>query len=55
MNARTERLRQASLDAAPSLSGERAALVTGFYAEQLGRLPAPPLRAPMMARSSRCR
>ena len=45
MNARTERLRQASLDAAPSLSGERAALVTGFYAEQLGRLPAPPLRA----------
>ncbi len=43
MNARTERLRQASLDAAPSLSAERAALLTGFYAEQLGRLPRHPV------------
>ncbi|MHB1310746.1 MAG: trans-4-hydroxy-L-proline dehydratase [Gemmatimonadaceae bacterium] len=45
MTARTERLRRDSLDAVPSISGERAAITTAFYKEQLGRHSTPVLRA----------
>ncbi len=44
MTERVERLRQASLDARPWLSLERAGLLTGFY-RQAGPLSAPLLRA----------
>ena len=36
MTDRTRRLRQESLEAVPSLSAERALLVTAFYEEHLG-------------------
>jgi len=45
MTARTERLRRDSLDAIPSISGERASITTGFYREQQGRHSIPVLRA----------
>ncbi|TAM47175.1 MAG: glycyl radical protein [Acidobacteria bacterium] len=45
MNERTRRLRQETLDAIPTLSGERAALMTEFYRDNLGRSSAPVLRA----------
>ena len=45
MTDRTRRLRQESLDAVPSISAERALLVTAFYADNLGRLSTPVLRA----------
>jgi formate C-acetyltransferase len=45
MNERTRRLRQESLDAVPTLSCERAELITAFYREHLGRHPVPVLRA----------
>ena len=45
MTARTERLRRDSLDAIPSISGERASITTGFYKEQQGRHSIPVLRA----------
>jgi len=45
MTARTERLRRASLDAIPSISGERAAITTAFYKAQMGRHSIPVLRA----------
>ena len=45
MNERTARLRQESLDAVPSLSAERASLITAFYKENLGRHAVPVLRA----------
>ena len=45
MTARTARLRRDSLDAIPSISGERAALTTAFYREHLGRHSTPVLRA----------
>ncbi len=45
MNDRTRRLRQETLDAVPTLSGERAALMTEFYRDNLGRWSAPVLRA----------
>lgn len=45
MNERTAKLRQASLDLSPSLSSERAELITAFHRENLGRLPLPVLRA----------
>ena len=45
MTDRTRRLRQHSLDAVPSISAERALLLTEFYADHLGRLPTPILRA----------
>ncbi len=45
MNARTIRLRQESLDTLPTLTGERAALLTAFYKEHLGRHTTPVLRA----------
>ncbi|MCL7959520.1 MAG: formate C-acetyltransferase/glycerol dehydratase family glycyl radical enzyme, partial [marine benthic group bacterium] len=45
MTDRTRRLRQESLDAVPSISAERALLLTAFYEENLGRLSTPVLRA----------
>ena len=45
MNPRTERLRRQSLDAVPSLSGERARICTAFYRDQQGRFSVPVLRA----------
>ena len=45
MNARTARLRQESLDAVPTISAERALLLTEFHRETLGRLSTPMLRA----------
>jgi formate C-acetyltransferase len=45
MNERTERLRQESLDAIPSISSERAEMVTAFYRENQGRHSIPVLRA----------
>jgi formate C-acetyltransferase len=45
MNERTARLRQESLDAIPSLSPERAELLTAFYREHLGKHAVPVLRA----------
>ncbi|MGD1147962.1 MAG: trans-4-hydroxy-L-proline dehydratase [Thermoanaerobaculaceae bacterium] len=45
MNERTARLRQETLDAVPTISGERAALMTEFYRENLGRWSPPVLRA----------
>ncbi|MFO7907324.1 MAG: glycyl radical protein [Pirellulaceae bacterium] len=45
MNERTERLRQASLDAAPVISPERACLLTAFYRQNEGTLSVPMLRA----------
>jgi len=45
MTPRTERLRRASLDAVPTLSAERAELLTEVYEAELGRCSAPVLRA----------
>lgn len=45
MNPRTARLRQESLDTVPTISAERALLLTEFYRENLGRLSTPLLRA----------
>ena len=45
MTDRTSRLRQESLEAVPSISAERALLLTGFYEEHLGKLSTPVLRA----------
>lgn len=45
MNARTSRLRQASLDAKPSISPERAILVTEFYQAHEGKYSTPVMRA----------
>ena len=44
MNDRIRRLRQRSLDAMPSLSGERAALITEFYASDVAARVSTPLR-----------
>ena len=45
MNTRTARLRQEGLDAIPTISAERALLLTEFYRENLGRHSTPLLRA----------
>jgi pyruvate formate-lyase/glycerol dehydratase family glycyl radical enzyme len=45
MNARTQKLRQESLDAVPTISSERAELMTEFYRENLGRWSPPVMRA----------
>ena len=45
MNARTERLRKESLEAVPTISCERAELMTEFYRENLGRWSPPVMRA----------
>jgi formate C-acetyltransferase len=44
-SARTERLRRESIDAAPSISAERAAITTAFYKANLGRYSTPVMRA----------
>ena len=45
MNERVQSLRRRSLDAQPSISIERALLLTEFYRDNLGRWPQPVLRA----------
>jgi formate C-acetyltransferase len=45
MNDRIQRLRRESVNAKPSLSVERARLVTGFYRENAGKYSTPVLRA----------
>jgi pyruvate formate-lyase/glycerol dehydratase family glycyl radical enzyme len=45
MNDRVERLRRRSFEATPTLSTERAEIVTRFYRENEGRYPVPVLRA----------
>jgi pyruvate formate-lyase/glycerol dehydratase family glycyl radical enzyme len=45
MNARTAELRKTSLDTPPSISGERARLLTEFYRENEGRYSKPVMRA----------
>jgi len=45
MNKRTERLRRQSLETAPSISGERAHLMTEFYQANAGRCTAAVMRA----------
>ena len=45
MSERVARLRQQSLDAVPSISTERAELMTKFYQQNLGLVSAPVLRA----------
>jgi formate C-acetyltransferase len=45
MNERTARLRQASLEAAPRISCERARLMTEFYQQNEGKYSAPVMRA----------
>ena len=45
MNERTKRLRQESLDASPTLSSERAVILTEFYRQNSGRWSAPLMRA----------
>lgn len=45
MNERTQRLRQESLDAVPSISVERARITTEFYRDQQGRHSVPMDRA----------
>ncbi len=45
MNDRVQRLRDATLAARPTISAERAELLTNFYRVSLGRFPTPLLRA----------
>jgi len=45
MNDRTRQLRQMSLDTPPSISGERARLITEFYLANQGRYSVPVMRA----------
>jgi len=45
VNPRTQRLRQESLDAVPTLSAERAEMITAFYRENVGRWPVHVMRA----------
>jgi pyruvate formate-lyase/glycerol dehydratase family glycyl radical enzyme len=45
MNARIKKLRQLSLDAHPTISHERASLITDFYRENEGKFSAPVIRA----------
>ena len=45
MKNRVQELRRKSLETAPSISIERAVLLTGFYRENLGKWPQPILRA----------
>ena len=45
MRERVRRLREASLDTPPSISAERAVLLTRFYREEAGEHSVPVLRA----------
>ena len=49
MQERVRKLRQQSLEAVPTISGERARLITEFYKNQNGTLSAPMLRAKSFA------
>ena len=49
MNARIKRLRRVSVDAQPSISIERALLVTEFCKENIGKVSTPVLRAMIFA------
>ena len=49
MNERIARLRQASLDAVPTISGERAELLTEFYQANFGKYSTPVMRAKALA------
>ncbi len=53
MNERTRRLREESLDAVPTISSERAELLTEFYRDNLGRWSVPVLRAKAFEHLSR--
>lgn len=45
MTDRVKRLREASLEAQPTISAERAQIITKFYKENLGKYPIPVMRA----------
>ena len=45
MTARTDRLRRASLEAEPTISSERAEILTDVYQEELGKHSVPVMRA----------
>ena len=45
MSERTDRLRRASLEAEPSISSERAEILTRFYQAELGKHSVPVMRA----------
>jgi len=45
MNKRVEKLREASFNAKPYVSSERAELITQFYKENLGKYSTPVMRA----------
>ena len=45
MNGRVAKLRQASYEAEPSISTERAVLITRFYRENIGKFSVPVMRA----------
>ena len=45
MNDRTRRLRKESLDTEPSISSERAEILTRFYRAELGKHSVPVMRA----------
>jgi formate C-acetyltransferase len=49
MNERVEKLRQASFEAVPTLSTERAVLITEFYQENIGKYSTPVMRAKAFA------
>ena len=45
MNERVTTLRQASYEAVPTISTERAVLITRFYRENIGKYSVPVMRA----------
>ena len=51
MTERTKKLRQQSLDARPTISPERARLITDFYRANLGKLSAPRHAGPSLPAS----
>ncbi len=55
MTERTKKLRQQSLDARPSISAERACLMTDFYQANEGRLSPPLMRAKAFLHLCRCK
>ena len=54
MNARVARLRERSLAHRPTISAERAVLLTEFYSEHAGQYPVPILRAGVPVTMSPC-
>ncbi len=55
MTERTRRLRRESLDARPSISAERACLMTDFYQANEGKLSPPLMRAKSFLHLCRCK